>query len=90
MWRKPRKISQIVKKSAKIYHSLYTGSSTEQLHAGGMVNLHVFQVRLKQRKVSSHPPSSISPSTISPSPIPPSPDPPSRLIDQLDYLNIKN
>jgi hypothetical protein len=34
---------------------------------GGTVNLHVFQVRLKQRKVFSHPPSSISPSTISPS-----------------------
>ncbi len=49
-----------------------------------------FEVRLKQRKDSSHPPSSISPSTISPSPIPPSPNPPSRFIDQLDYFNIKN
>jgi hypothetical protein len=29
MWRKPREISQFGKKSAKIYHSLY--SSTEQL-----------------------------------------------------------
>jgi hypothetical protein len=29
MWRKPREISQIVKKSAKVYHSLY--SSSEQL-----------------------------------------------------------
>ncbi len=55
-----------------------------------MVNLHVFKVRLKQRKVSSHPPSSISPSNISPSPIPPSPNPPSRLLSQFDYLNIKN
>ena len=29
MWRKPREISQIVKKSAKVHHSLY--SSSEQL-----------------------------------------------------------
>jgi hypothetical protein len=29
MWRKPREISQIVKKSANVYHSLY--SSSEQL-----------------------------------------------------------
>ena len=29
MWRKPREISQFGKKSAKVYHSLY--SSTEQL-----------------------------------------------------------
>ncbi len=55
-----------------------------------MVNLRVFKVRLKQRKVSSHPPSSISPSNISPSPIPPSPSPPSGLLSQFDYLNIKN
>ncbi len=40
--------------------------------AGGTMNLHVSQVRLEQRKVSSHPPSSISPSSISPSVIPPS------------------
>ncbi len=38
----------------------------------------------------SHPPSQISPSPISPSSIPPSPNPPSRLLNQLDYLNIKN
>ncbi len=53
--------------------------------AGGTVNIHVFQVRLKQRKVSSHPPSSISPSTSSPSTIPPSPNPPSRPLGQFDY-----
>ncbi len=52
---------------------------------GGIVNLHVFQVRLKQKKVSSHNPSSISPSTISPSLIPPSPNPPSRPLGQFDY-----
>jgi hypothetical protein len=41
MWRKPREISQIVKKSAKVYHRA-TAGSTE--------NLHVFQVRLKTEK----------------------------------------
>jgi hypothetical protein len=29
MWRKPREISQLGKKTAKVYHSLY--SSTEKL-----------------------------------------------------------
>ena len=45
----------------------------------------VFQVRLKQRKVSSHPASSISPSPLSPSTIPPPLNPPSRLLCQFDY-----
>jgi hypothetical protein len=35
--------------------------------AGGTVNLHASQFRLKQRKVSSHPPSPICPFPISPS-----------------------
>ncbi len=52
---------------------------------GDTVNLHVFQVRLKQIKVSSHPPSSIFPSIFSPSLIPPSPNPPSRPLGQFDY-----
>ncbi len=87
MWRKPREISQIVKTIRQnIPQLIYFNRAT----AGGTVNLHVFHVRLKQRKVSPHPPSSISPPTISPPPIPPSPNPSSRLIDQLDYLNIKN
>jgi hypothetical protein len=50
------------------------------------VNLHVFQVRPKQRKVSSHPPSSISPPPISPSTIPPSPYLSSRPLGQFVYL----
>ncbi len=40
--------------------------------SGGTMNLHVSQVRLEQRKVSSHPPSSICPFPSSPSLILPS------------------
>ncbi len=53
--------------------------------AGGTMNLHVSQVRLEQRKVSSHPPSSICPFPSSFSLLPPSPNPPSRLLSQFDY-----
>jgi hypothetical protein len=53
--------------------------------AGGSVNLHVSPVRLKQRKVSSHPPSPICPFPIFPSLIPPSTNPRSRLLGQFDY-----
>ncbi len=53
--------------------------------AGGTMNLHVSQVRLKQRKVSSHPASSICPFPSSPSLIPPSPNPPSCRLGQFDY-----
>ncbi len=57
-------------------------SSTEQLQ----VALWTFMfIRLKQRKVSSHPPSAISPFPIFPSLIPPSTNPPSRLLGQFDY-----
>ncbi len=53
--------------------------------AGGAVNLHATQFRLKQRKVSSHPNSMICPFPISPSLIPSSPNPPSRFLGQFDY-----
>jgi hypothetical protein len=85
--RNPREISQFWQ---KIRQSIPQLILFNRGTAGGTVNLHVFQVRLKQRKVSSHPHSSISPSTISSSPIPPSPNPLSRLLGQFDYLNIKN
>jgi hypothetical protein len=81
-YRKPREVSQFGKKSAKVYHSLY--SSTEQLQVA--LWSYIFsQVRLKQSKVYSDPPSSISPSPISPSLIPPSRNPPSCLLGQFDY-----
>jgi hypothetical protein len=80
----PRNIPVWQKIRQSIPQLIYFNRAT----ASGTVNLQVFQVRLKQRKVSSHPPSSISPSTISPSLIPPSPNPPSPSLGQFDYQNI--
>jgi hypothetical protein len=43
---------KVIVPKKKIMSQSFLNSGT----AGGTVNLHVFQVRLKQRKVSSHPP----------------------------------
>ena len=83
MEKTPRKF-QFGKKSAKVYHFPYS-SIRYRATAGVTVNIHVSQVWLKQRKVSSHPPSLICPFPISPSLIPPSPNPPSYALGQFDY-----
>ncbi len=74
----------------KIRQSLPLLIKFNRATAGGTVNLHASQFRLKQRKVYSHPPSPICLFPISPSIIPPSPNPPSRFLGQFDHKNTKN
>ncbi len=76
-WFKPGEISQFGKKSAKVYHCLY--SSTEELQMAMWAYI-FFRLGFNNDNLYSHPPSQISQSPISPSLIPPSWNPPSRLV----------
>ncbi len=60
----PREISQFGKKSAKVYHCLY--STTEELQMALWAYIYL-RLGFNNDSLYSHPPSQISPSPISPS-----------------------